>query len=46
MWPEIDPERWLDFSVRISSISGLVGSVSGFSPGKKSGQIRRDLVEI
>ena len=46
MWPETDPKRWLDFLVRVSSISGLVGLVSGLSPGKKFGQIQWDLAEI
>ena len=46
MWPETDPERWLDFLVRVSSISALVGLVSGLSPRKKFGQIQRDLAEI
>ena len=45
-WPEADPEIWLDFSVWVSSVSGWFGSVSGLSPGTKSGRIRRDLAEI
>lgn len=42
MWPETDPEIWSDFSVRVSSVSSLVGSISGLSLGTKSGWIRRD----
>ena len=45
-WPETDPEIWLDFSVWVSSVSGWFRSVSGLSPGTKSGRIRRYLAKI
>ena len=37
-WLETDLEIWLDFSVRVSSVSSWFRSVSGLSPGTKSGR--------
>ena len=50
IWPKTDPVIWLDFSVRVSSVSGCIGSGIGFIAGNNfwpgpvsSGRIRRDL---